>query len=153
MLYRKTSGIDMNAALLIAKYEGFRERAYLCSEGYPTIGYGKKIGRRGDSLECYDFIIPERVAAYWLKHDIDQLAPMVNNLCAGLDGARHAALISMCYQLGYSGLCKFKNMLAALNDQDWQRAHDEALNSRWAMQTPARAKETAEILLTGQWPR
>jgi lysozyme len=137
---------------LIARYEGFREEAYYCSEGYPTIAYGKKIGPKGAPLENYIFTVPQIVATRWLKVDIEQIAPQVNDLCPGLDGVRHGALVSMVYQMGLNGVKNFRNMIAALKDGDWQRAHDEALDSRWAEQTPKRALQTANMLLTGQWP-
>jgi hypothetical protein len=41
-------------------------------------------------------------------------------------------------------------MWAALARKDWHGAHREALNSRWAKQTPNRANRIAAILLTGQ---
>lgn len=36
---------------LIQIEEGYREKAYYCSEGYPTIGTGHKIGPKGAPLE------------------------------------------------------------------------------------------------------
>jgi len=36
-----------------------------------------------------------------------------------------------------------------LMDKDWNRAAVEMLDSKWARQTPARAKEAAEMMRTG----
>ncbi|MAD95855.1 MAG: hypothetical protein CMB99_00865 [Flavobacteriaceae bacterium] len=142
----------MNIVDLIALFEGYRARAYHCSEGYPTIGYGKKLGPKGAPLDFYQLEVSERVAKFWLEEDIRELAPVANTLCPGLDGVRHGALISMVYQMGERGVKKFKKMLSALAAGDWQRAHDEALDSVWANQTPHRAQKTAIMLLTGEWP-
>jgi len=38
-----TAAIQIAAGML-AKEEGFRAKPYYCSENYPTIGYGEKIG-------------------------------------------------------------------------------------------------------------
>ena len=53
------------------------------------------------------------------------------------------ALREMAYQMGVPRVMGFKRMLAALERKDWQRAADEALDSRWAEQTPARAQRVA----------
>ena len=46
----------------------------------------------------------------------------------------------MCFQLGRPRLSKFKNFIAAVKDEDWQRAGDEMQDSRWYKQTTARAE-------------
>ena len=55
-------------------------------------------------------------------------------------------LIEMVFQLGYAGLKKFVNFIAALENGHWEHAADEALNSLWAKQTPARAQELSDII-------
>lgn len=135
----------------IAQEEGFRSKPYLCSEGYPTVGYGQKIGPKGADLSLYQINIPEPVAKAWLKHNVDQIAPAATAICGPLDGVRKAAVVSMIYQMGEAGFLGFRNCIAGIKVGDWQRAHDEALDSRWAKQTPERAKRTALMLLTGEW--
>ncbi|MEK6591552.1 MAG: hypothetical protein AABZ67_00585 [Pseudomonadota bacterium] len=66
--------------------------------------------------------------------------------------ARQAALADMAYQMGRQRLEGFNLMLDAIRRGDWDRARDEALASRWARQTPARARAVADMLLTGNWP-
>ncbi len=68
-----------------------------------------------------------------------------------LDPIRQAALTDMAYQMGGTGLAKFRHMLAAVAAGDWQGAHDACLASDYATQTPERAHRNAAILLTGQW--
>ncbi len=47
----------------------------------------------------------------------------------------------MVFQLGETGVSKFKNMLKALKEgPDYQTAAIEMLDSRWAKQTPNRAE-------------
>ena len=43
--------------------------------------------------------------------------------------------------MGANGVSKFKNMIVALKSQSYSVAATEMLDSRWAKQTPNRAKE------------
>lgn len=70
---------------------------------------------------------------------------------AQVGDVRQNAFIEMAFQLGFSRFAQFTQMLAAANVGDWQGVHDQALNSLWAKQTPARAQMIATMLLTGQW--
>ena len=53
-------------------------------------------------------------------------------------------IIEMCYQLGVTGFSKFKKTIAYLQNKQWEDASVEMLDSRWAKQTPERAKELSE---------
>ena len=66
-----------------------------------------------------------------------------------IEWERLAVLESMCYQLGIAGFRKFKNMISAIDIGDWGEAAKQALDSRWAKQTPKRAERHAEVLRTG----
>ena len=50
-------------------------------------------------------------------------------------------LCEMTFQMGPAGVGKFKNMLIALQNQSYAEAAAEMLDSRWAKQTPNRAKK------------
>ena len=70
---------------------------------------------------------------------------------SGLNDARKAVLINMAFQLGFNGLSKFRNMLAAVQSEQYVLAASEMLDSLWAKQTPNRAKELSEQMLTGEF--
>lgn len=53
-------------------------------------------------------------------------------------------LTEMVFQMGVSGVGKFKNMRKAVENKDYTRAADEMLDSRWAKQTPNRAKRLSD---------
>ena len=131
--------------------EGYRESAYYCSEGYPTIGIGQRIGSQNNPLEAYGFQVSPLVAQVWLAETIVKLKEELQDyawfkIC---NHERQAILISMGYQLGLSGLLGFKNMLAAIENYDWQEAHDQGLDSLWAKQTPERANRHMDTMLSG----
>ena len=59
---------------------------------------------------------------------------------------KQEVLYEMVYQLGVSGLLNFKKMWKALEEKDFKTAAAEGLDSRWAKQTPNRAKKLMSIL-------
>ena len=55
------------------------------------------------------------------------------------------AIIDMLYNLGKTRFKKFIKMIAAINEEDWERAAEEAKDSRWFKQVKSRGKEIVEI--------
>ena len=53
-------------------------------------------------------------------------------------------IIEMVFQLGRTGVKKFRNMWKALSEHNYVGASYEMLDSKWAKQTPNRAKAMAE---------
>ena len=142
---------------LIEYEEGWRDKPYICSEGYPTIGYGFKLGPKGASLKQYQFSIPKQAGVVWMGCLITELTadladhPRIGPAYRACDDCRRAVLISMAYQMGLDGLAKWKNTLAAIVAQDWDKAAAAMLNSLWAKQTPKRAKRHADQMRSGVW--
>ena len=133
----------MSLVELLKEQEGYRRKPYECTEGFLTVGYGRNLETNG---------IDEEEAEYLLRRDIDFCRKdLVNNLgfFQELSLVRQDALVNMTFQLGLGGLLKFKKMLFHLNRGEYQKAGDEALDSRWAKQTPNRAIKVAEMIITG----
>lgn len=144
---------------LIKLEEGWRNKPYLCTEGYPTVGFGFRIGPKGTDINLYQFSLPVRAGEAWLDSLISNLEvemrrdpklAMALQTCER-DPARMAVLQSMAYQMGVPGLAAFKNTLQAVIDRRWNDAAAGMLNSRWAKQTPERAQRHAKQMRTGQW--
>lgn len=137
--------------------EGFREKPYIDTEGYPTVGTGFKIGPKGAPLSHYQFTLPKEVSDAWLisflNKTIDKMNDNESILLAGeaCSQPRNDILISMAYQMGVAGLAGFKNTLAMIARGDFGGAAAGMLNSKWAKQTPARAKRHAEVMRTGTY--
>lgn len=146
--------LDTAIRLLWAE-EDFREKPYLCSEGFPTVGVGQRIGPKGADLSLYQFSLPKPVALKWLEFNVALLIaqvathPKIESAFANSNLARQTVLISMAYQLGVNGLAGFTNTLAAIADGRWLDAKKHALDSTWARQTPARAQRHAHTLFAG----
>lgn len=136
---------------LLGFEEGFKKKPYHCSEGYPTIGKGTRIGPKGAPLHYYQLSVTEAIADMLLE---EELRVVRNGLerhqwYNELNEDRQVVILSMGYQLGLSGLFKFKRMITALETKDFEKARKEALDSKWAAQTPERAQRQARVLLMG----
>ena len=128
----------------LKRHEGFRPAAYHDSLGFLTIGYGRMIDVRRQGG------ISEDEAAVLLANDIARVDKALGSWLLD-EPVRRAALLNMAFQLGVDGLFRFKNMFAAIERRDWEAAAAAGLDSKWAKQTPARAKELMEQLRTGRW--
>lgn len=136
---------------LLGFEEGFEKQAYYCSEGYPTIGKGTRIGPKGAPLGHYQFVFTEKIADAFLDEELSNIRKDLIKHCwyVDLSEDRQTIIKSMAYQLGISGLFKFKKMIAAIERNDWAEAGKQALDSLWAKQTPARANRHATVLVHG----
>lgn len=131
--------------------EGYRPRAYHCSAGYPTIGIGTKLGPKNAPLSNYTFNVSENSAKALLDDEVKSIRAQLlkHEWYVKLNFDRQTIIKSMCYQMGVAGVFKFKKMIAALERQDYQEAARQALDSRWAKQTVARAERHAAVIATG----
>lgn len=147
----------MDIISLLNREEGYSEKPYYCSAGYPTIGIGKRIGPKGAPLSQYQFTVSKQLAAVWLSEELQQKVTDMSthaNITAAMaacNDARKAILISMAYQMGADGLAKFTNTLKAISEKRWSDAKSGMMNSAWAKQTPNRANRHATQMLTGVW--
>ena len=117
--------------------EGFDGMPYEDTLGIPTIGYGTKLP------------LTEEEAELLLKHRLDKKILEISEkepFFLDLPQKAQEVIANMAYQLGVGGVLKFKKMWAALKKGDYQKAADEMLDSKWAKQTPNRAKRLAEIM-------
>ena len=124
----------------IKRHEGFVEHVYKCTEGFDTIAYGFAIK---------DLEIPEHIAEELLIIKLEKLKRNANARFKWLEDMPQevqAVVLNMCYQLGVTGVSKFRKAISALQEGDWQEAADEMLDSLWARQTPDRATELSNIV-------
>lgn len=137
----------------ILKYEeGFSPTPYYCSENYPSVGFGWRIGPKGADLRYYTLTVDVNSAEALMKHSLKTIPNFIKRTVGspeGLNSARRDVLYSMVYQLGQKGFSGFKKMIAAIQNGEWELASEEALDSLWAKQTPNRAKRHAEVLRSG----
>ena len=124
----------------IKHHEGFVEHVYDDSLGIPTIGYGFAIK---------DLILDEDIAEDILMRKLERLKRNANSRFKWLEDMPvviQEVILNMCYQLGVTGVSKFRKAISALQEGDWNEAADEMLDSLWARQTPNRATELSDIV-------
>lgn len=138
----------MNIIEQLRRDEGWRNEAYQDSLGYWTIGCGFLIdARKGGHLD-------DEEIAWILQHRIDKTAKRLSrelSWFSGISDVRKAAFLNMAYQLGVSGLLKFRHTLEYASQGRWDDCAREALDSAWSHQTPRRAQRVAKQITTGEW--
>lgn len=129
--------------------EGTKTTVYKDTLGFDTIGVGRLI----DSRKPGAGLRPDEID-YLLRNDIaDRVAALTKALpwFDRLDEARRGVLINMAFQLGTASLLGFKSTLALVAAGKYAEAAEQMIKSKWATQTPARAKRLAEQMKTGEW--
>ena len=124
-------GID-----LIKHYEGLRLKAYVCSAGVLTIGYGTTIYPNGNFVKLTDTCTKEQAEAY-LKNDLKRFESAVNRLVGlPINQNQFDALVCFTYNVGVgnlqsSTLLKMINLNrfeeASLQFERWNKAGGKEL--------------------------
>ena len=141
-------------------HEGCVLTPYKCPAGFLTIGVGR-------NLEACPFSPDEKKAVGDWRHGITKNAAFfllrndiarVKKECQKnipffmtLDDERQYTLLDMAFNMGIKGLLKFKRMLSALGNGEYERAAAECLDSNYARQTGKRAKRIAKTIKTGRF--
>ncbi|WP_053144002.1 glycoside hydrolase family protein [Erwinia billingiae] len=148
----------MSKIIQILTYEeGYKDRPYIDTEGYPTVACGIVIGPKDAPLVNYQFTVPKTVGDIWMQKMLDDKIKQMNtrpSLVAALkqcNPARADVLYSMAYQLGVDGLAAFKNTLVMISNGNFDGAAEGMLSSLWARQTPQRARRLAQVMRSGTY--
>jgi len=151
-----------NLVLSIKENEGFEPKPYidpLVKKNIPkdeleiiekhwnnlniTIGNGRCLQTNPLTEKENDYLLKQEI----LKINKDLFVNI--KFYANLPDYVRNVLIEMAYQLGVNGLLKFKQTLEHINNKDFENASIEMLNSKWARQTPNRAKELSNLMKGG----
>ena len=132
----------------VKKHEGYRNKVYLDTLGKRTVGVGHLCVE--DFWED-DKEYEEKFLMTILEHDLQTAIKSAKQLieefgCNDIDEQAEEILIEMVFQLGKTGVSKFRNMWKALAEKNYIGASYEMLDSRWAKQTPNRAKAMADLM-------
>ena len=141
----------MNMDRLLAsvkKHEGYRNKVYLDTLGKRTVGVGHLCVE--DFWED-DKEYEEKFLMTILEHDLQTAVKSAKELmqqhgCMDMDEVAEEIIIEMVFQLGKTGVSKFKNMWKALSELNYVGASFEMLDSRWAKQPPNRANGIADTM-------
>jgi len=126
----------------IKSHEGYRLDPYECTEGFLTGGYGHKI-LEGEEVpttkEGWEALFDKDFEKAWSDmeilcetHNLPENEEMMSILC------------EMIFQLGFTGVSKFKMMIKALQEGNMEEASNQMKQSKWYVQTPNRCVALAE---------
>ena len=132
----------------VKEHEGFRSKVYLDTLGKRTVGYGHLcVEDHWEDDKEYEWGYLEEILIKDLREAIagaDELIEQHN--CKDLKGQAKEVVVEMIFQLGKTGVSKFKKMWEALSEYNYIGASFEMLDSKWANQTPNRAKKMAALM-------
>ena len=128
---------------LLMDHESYKQFVYSDTTGHLTVGIGRNLTDRGISLNEATYLLDEDITYFYTK--LNQFLHFFKRL----DENRQIALVDMCFNLGMQGFLNFKHMILALEAEDYERAAQEMVNSKWADQVGNRAMTLAEIVRTG----
>lgn len=128
---------------LLKQQEGLRLQKYFCTAGILTIGYGHNL-EKGITKDTAEFIFKED-----LKEVATSLTPYT--WFQKLNEVRRGVIINMVFNLGLSRFLLFKRFIEALEEENFDLASKEMLNSKWASQVGFRSTHLSEIMKHGKF--
>ena len=127
----------------IKHHEGYRNKVYLDTLGKRTVGYGHLcVEDFWEDDKEYDKEFLDGIFDVDYKKAEDSAKRLFEmNGCADMDDQAKGIIIEMVFQLGPTGVSKFKMMWKCLSELNYVGASYEMIDSRWYKQTTNRAKE------------
>ena len=125
------------------RHEGFREHPYTDTTGHWTVGYGHKMGT------TTTLRVTQAEAKRTLLADLALAQDHVTDLCHTMESKPTPVkfvLTALAFQIGKTGLWKFKRMWHAIDANNWGVAAKELRDSTLFQQCPRRTGELATIL-------
>lgn len=128
----------MDIRAYIKQNEGLKDSLYFDSEDIPTIGYGHNL----------TVPIPQAAIEAIFEDDFMTATRQVGRFVSIKEENlyRWVALVDMMFNLGPTRFATFEKMITAIKAEDWEKAADEALDSKWAKQVGDRAVRDAYML-------
>lgn len=144
----------MSLALeLVKEAEGFEPHEYRCTAKKLTQGYGRNLEVHPLSDEekaelNEDGSVSKEVAEKWALKELNECEYKLsqNIIYQKQTEVRKAVLLDMCFNIGYSGLMKFKKMWIALGERDYAEASRQMKMSSWYIQVGTRGKRNVTIM-------
>lgn len=129
----------------LIKHEGYKDEIYLCSEGIPTFGIGHAIDE-SDIEYTWPVGTPvekERIDNAFetdCKEAIEDVESLFGDLSSYPDQCNRV-LVNMAFNLGRTRLGKFKKMIQAVKEGNYDEAANQMVDSRWYNQVGNRSVE------------
>jgi GH24 family phage-related lysozyme (muramidase) len=133
----------VNGKDLVKNHEGYSERVYLDSLGYPTHGYGFLLEKKKYKTvrEYHDALFDVEYA---------KAESLYAKLGLDLDDVRRCAVVDLCYNLGPQ-FANWNSTLTALQMKDYRQAANYLEQTRWYKQVGRRGPRICNLIREGKW--
>lgn len=121
-------------------YEGKKNKAYIDSRGFPTVGIGHKFESGEPRKSSYTDAEIDKL----FKQDLEDAIVIAKRVFPNFDSLPKDVkikIVSLCFNLGQGGISKFKDFRSAILKNDWKTAAAELKDSRWFKQVGRRARD------------
>jgi len=114
-----------NLVISTKENEGFRGEVYQCSLGFDTIGFGTKL-----PISKKEATVLLRMRLNDKIEELERRKPLFTQL----PNEVQEILAEMTYQIGVTGLLKFRKTWLYLEENEFESASIEMLDSKWYRQ-------------------
>ena len=125
---------------LLIKHEGLKLKPYKDTKGILTIGVGRNLENNG---------IEQDEALFMLKNDIKRCKNELREIFINFDELPEnvkLVLIDMIFNLGKTRFLKFKHMIEAVKNKDWENMIKEMKDSKWCRELKNRCNDDVELV-------
>ena len=125
---------------LLIKHEGLKLKPYKDTRGILTIGVGRNLDDLGISKD---------EAMYLLENDIKRCENELREIFINFDELPENAklvLIDMIFNLGKTRFLKFKHMISAVKNRNWENMIKEMKDSKWCRELKNRCNDDVELI-------
>jgi len=113
--------IDLKKNIEFAKeHEGFRKHEYICPAGRRTIYYGHNTDDDPDPMETGEVVLKND-----LERAVRELEMVFQEQFYFLPNEVQFVLVDMVFNMGLETFLRFKNMIIAVKERDWDRMWKE----------------------------
>jgi len=135
----------------VQDHEGLLTSVYLDSLGKKTVGIGHLVQPHEMERFAEGVEIPMDEIMEIFEMDLNRAAAGADMLIEdniGHELPQHVGevILEMVFQLGTTGVSKFKKMWKNMRVKKWKEAAEEMKDSRWHSQTPKRCEHLSEIV-------
>lgn len=124
-----------------------------------TDGGGLVVGAGHDVLQSEKLELGDKISLGQMSRlftvDVNSALDGASGLIKNLQSHPEPVQVVVCamiFQMGKRGVSKFKKMISAINNRDYELASKEMLDSHWARQTPHRAQAMSLLIRQrGSW--
>jgi lysozyme len=120
--------------------EGYEQFVYKCTGGKNTIAFGRNLDDVGISEQEAEILLNNDINA--AQYDLVKIFPDFSTFPKDVI----IALTDMRFNLGPGGFRKFKKMIEAIKSNDYEKAAEEAKDSRWYKQVGLRGERVCKLL-------